>query len=82
MTRSDSGKYKRIRNNPEVRIAPCTVGGKIRGPEFAVTARMLPPEAWPLAHKTIKKKYWLARFTLFSSKKNVFIEIDAFKSSL
>jgi PPOX class probable F420-dependent enzyme len=82
MTRSDSGKYKRIRNNPQVRIAPCTVGGKITGPEFAATARILPPEAWPAAHKTIKKKYWLTRFTIFWSKKNVFIEIDGFKSSV
>ena len=32
MTRSDSGKYKRIRNNPQVRIAPCTIRGKITGP--------------------------------------------------
>src|SRR5580765_7213363 len=29
MTRSDSGKYKRIRNNPKVGIAPCTMRGKI-----------------------------------------------------
>jgi len=43
MTRSDSGKYKRIRNNPHVRIAPCTVRGKITGPEFAA-ARSLPLE--------------------------------------
>ena len=35
MTRSDSGKYKRIRNNPQVRIAPCTMRGKITGPEVA-----------------------------------------------
>jgi PPOX class probable F420-dependent enzyme len=81
MTRSDSGKYKRIRNNPQVRIAPCTVGGKITGPEFAATARILPPEAWPAAHKMIKKKYWLTRFTIFWSKKNVFIEIDGLKPS-
>jgi PPOX class probable F420-dependent enzyme len=82
MTRSDSGKYKRIRNNPQVLIAPCTVRGKIAGPEFPAAARILPPEDWPRAHQTIKKKYWLARFTIFSSKKNVFIEIDGFKPRL
>jgi uncharacterized protein len=25
MTRSDSGKYKRLENNPGVRVAPCTI---------------------------------------------------------
>jgi PPOX class probable F420-dependent enzyme len=80
MTRSDSGKYKRIRNNPQVRIAPCTVRGKITGPEFAATARILPPDAWPAAHKTIKKKYWLTRITLFWSSKNIFVEIAGFSS--
>ena len=54
MTRSDSGKYKRIRNNPKVRIAPCTMRGKITGPEFAATVRILPPEDWAWASKTVK----------------------------
>ena len=80
MTRSDSGKYKRIRNNPKVRIAPCTIRGKITGPDFAATARILPPEDWPRARSSIKKKYWLARISVFSSKKNVFVEIDGFTS--
>src|ERR1044072_723618 len=61
MTRSDMGKTKRIRNNPQVRIAPCTIRGKVTGPEFAATARILPPEDWPAARKTIQKKYWLTR---------------------
>jgi len=73
-TRSDSGKYKRIRNNPQVRIAPCTIRGKVTGPEFAATARLLPPEDWPRAQALIEKKYWLARIP-FWSKKNVYIEI-------
>jgi uncharacterized protein len=80
MTRSDSGKYKRIRNNSHVRIAPCTVRGKIIGPDFAAEARILPPADWPLAHETIKKKYWLARITFFWSKKNVFVEVDGFSA--
>jgi hypothetical protein len=33
-TRADSGKTKRIRNNPQVRVAPCTIRGKVTGPEF------------------------------------------------
>ncbi len=55
MTRSDSGKYKRIRNNPNIRIAPCTIRGKITGPEFAATARVLPPEDWPWARKALAR---------------------------
>jgi PPOX class probable F420-dependent enzyme len=61
MTRSDSGKYKRIRNNPEVRIAPSTLRGKIIGPEFAATAHILPPEDWPRARSFLKQKYWLMK---------------------
>jgi uncharacterized protein len=81
MTRSDSGKYKRLRNNPQVRIAPCAVRGKITGPDFAATARVLPPEDWPEARKTLQRKYWLARIPFFWSKKNVYIQIDGFSSN-
>ena len=28
---ADAGKVKRIRNNPKVRVAPCTVRGAVRG---------------------------------------------------
>ncbi|HXR16340.1 MAG TPA: PPOX class F420-dependent oxidoreductase [Terriglobales bacterium] len=80
MTRSDSGKYKRIRNNPQVRIAPCTIRGKITGPDFTASARILPAGDWPGASKTIKKKYWLARIPFVWSKQNVYIEIDGFSA--
>jgi len=77
--RNDSGKYKRIRNNPQVRVAPCTIRGKIIGPEFAATARILPKEDWPRAQALIERKYWLARiFSFLKNKKNVYIEIADF----
>jgi PPOX class probable F420-dependent enzyme len=76
MTRSDSGKYKRIRNNPQVRVTPCTARGKITGPEFAASARILPEEDWPQARETIQRKYWLARIPFVWSKKNVYVEIE------
>jgi PPOX class probable F420-dependent enzyme len=76
MTRSDSGKYKRIRKNPQVRVAPCTMRGKITGPEFAASARILPPEDWAWARKTIHQKYWLARIPFLWSKTNVYVEIE------
>ncbi len=75
MSRSDSGKCKRLRNNPKVRIAACTIRGKVTGPEFDATARILPPEDWARARKTIHQKYWLARLPIWS-KKNVYLEIE------
>jgi PPOX class probable F420-dependent enzyme len=78
MTRSDSGKYKRIRNNPQVRVAPSTLRGKVIGPEFSATARILPPENWLRARQTIQKKYWLTRISFLWSKKNVYLEIGGF----
>jgi uncharacterized protein len=80
-TRSDSGKYKRIRNNPQVRIAPCSIRGKITGPDFAARARILPSEDWTLARRSIEKKYWLARISFLWNKKNVYVEIDGFTSN-
>jgi len=73
-TRSDSGKYKRIRNNPQVGVAACTVGGKIIGSEFSATARVLPAEDWQEPQNALHRKYWLSRLP-FWSKKNVFVEI-------
>jgi len=75
MTRPESGKCKRLRNNPKVRVAPCTITGKVTGPEFEGAARFLPSEDWPGARKTITQKYWIARLSL-TSKKNVYIEIE------
>jgi uncharacterized protein len=74
MTRSDSGKYKRIRNNAGVRVAPCTMRGRVTGPEFAGTARILPEADWPSARKALQRKYWLAKLP-FWSQKNVFLEV-------
>ena len=61
MTSSKTGKYKRIRNRPQVKIAPCTVRGKITGPEFPATARILPPQEFARVRRMINRKYWLAR---------------------
>ena len=75
MTRNDSGKFKRIRNNPTVRVAPCTIRGKIIGPEFSGRARVLPADDWAHARKLLAAKYWLMRVPFLWSKKNVFLEI-------
>lgn len=60
-TRSDMGKTKRIRHNPNVTVAPCTIRGKVTGPEFPATARILPPGEFALGRETIRRKYWMAR---------------------
>ena len=76
MTRSDMGKTKRIRNNPQVRVAPCTMRGKVTGPEFAATARLLPPEDFAKARQPINRKYLLARLTAPFSRADAFLEIS------
>jgi PPOX class probable F420-dependent enzyme len=76
VSEADSGKCKRIRNNSSVRIAPCTVRGKITGPEFEARARILPPEQSPRARVSVRRKYWLARIPSPWRKNNVYLEID------
>lgn len=75
MTSSKLGKYKRIRNNPKVTIAPCTMRGKIIGPEFPATARILPPEEFQRARRLINAKYWLARIPFLWRNTDACLEI-------
>jgi uncharacterized protein len=75
MTRSDMGKTKRIRNNPQVQIAPCTIRGRVTGAEFPATARILPPEENAQARQTINRKYWMAKISSPWSKADVFLEL-------
>jgi uncharacterized protein len=74
-SRNDSGKFKRIRNNPDVRVAPCNVRGKITGPEFVGRARILPSQEEGVAKGAVNRKYWLARLPIWSSK-NRYLEIE------
>jgi PPOX class probable F420-dependent enzyme len=75
MTRSDMGKTKRIRNNPQVQVAPCTIRGKVTGAEFAALAKILPPEEHAHARQTINRKYWVARLTSIFSRADAFLEL-------
>jgi len=75
MTRSDMGKTKRIRNNPQVRVAPCTIRGTVTGPELAATARILPPEERAHARQAINRKYWMARIPLVWWRTDTYLEI-------
>jgi uncharacterized protein len=75
MTRSDMGKVKRIRNNPLVEVAPCTIRGKVTGDKLFAHARILPPEEHARAHQTINRKYWAARLTSIFSRADAFLEL-------
>jgi PPOX class probable F420-dependent enzyme len=76
MTLSKMGKTKRIRNNPQVMVAPCTMRGKLTGAEVAATARILPQEEHAHARQTINRKYLLARLSSPFSRADAFLEIS------
>lgn len=76
MTLSNMGKTKRIRNNPQVTAAPCTMRGKLTGPEIAARACILPPEEHAHARQTINRKYLLARLSSPFSRADAFLEIS------
>ncbi|MGW1495478.1 PPOX class F420-dependent oxidoreductase [Streptomyces sp. NBC_00191] len=42
-TYATSGKAKRLRNNPEIELAPCTARGKPTGPAIKARVRLLDP---------------------------------------
>ena len=75
-TNPKSGKVKRMRNNPAVRIAACTMRGKITGPEVDARTRILNPEESQRARTMLEKKYWLMKVPFLWSKDNIFVEIE------
>jgi len=76
MTRSDMGKSKRIRNHSQVQVAPCTVRGRVTGPLFPATARILPPEQHTHARQAINRKYWAARLPLIWWRTDTYLELS------
>jgi uncharacterized protein len=57
-----AGKVKRIRNNPEVQVAVCTMLGKVIGPTVTGVARIVTdPQEQARAKAALDAKYWLAR---------------------
>jgi PPOX class probable F420-dependent enzyme len=56
-TSEDTGKYKRIRNNPSVQIAPCDIRGSIKGKWVKGEARIASEEEKLKAFKMLEKKY-------------------------
>lgn len=60
-TEEAAGKVKRIRNNPEVRLAPCDPRGKPLGPPAVGMARVLDPAESEYAERTIAANYGIGR---------------------
>ena len=69
VTRSQTGKVKRLKNNLKVRFALCTIKGKVTGEWISGTAKMLTKEETKNAVKMRDKKYgFMAKIAKFLSK--------------
>jgi hypothetical protein len=60
-TERAAGKVKRLRRDPRLLVAACTVRGKPLAAPFEATARLLPLEEEPLAERTLARRYGLGR---------------------
>ncbi|MEV0595102.1 PPOX class F420-dependent oxidoreductase [Nonomuraea cavernae] len=68
-TAADSGKVKRIRNNPAVQVAPCDHRGKLRGEAVPGRAEVLGAEETERVRGLLKRKYGLmGRIAMLGSK--------------
>jgi uncharacterized protein len=60
-TQAGSGKVKRVRNFPDVRIMPCTVRGEARGEWLPARARLGAAEDAAAADRLLSRKYGLQK---------------------
>src|SRR6516225_727918 len=60
-TLPDSGKAKRIRNNPKVRVAPCNMRGDLRGAWVDARARLCEGLEAQQGQDLLRQKYGLAK---------------------
>lgn len=58
-TDGGSGKVKRIRRNPQVRVAPCTASGRLRAEPVGARAEVLPAAQTSRVHTLLARKYRL-----------------------
>jgi len=63
VTEAGSGKVKRIRNNPQVSVQPCSVRGTVApdAPSATGTARLLDDDGTVLARKLLARRYVMSR---------------------
>jgi PPOX class probable F420-dependent enzyme len=57
-TIADTGKVKRIRNNPQVRIAPCDMRGNVTGEWVSARAEILSGDAAARGMQSLNRKYF------------------------
>jgi PPOX class probable F420-dependent enzyme len=57
LTHENSGKVKRIRNNPNVLVAPCDARGRLQGPEVPGVARLQDEVETHLTANLIQHRY-------------------------
>lgn len=79
-TIGNMGKVKRIRNNGRVRIAPCTIKGKVTGEWTEARAQIISGEEAERGMKLLSRKYlpWkqlLGIFAWFSRRERVVMAI-------
>jgi PPOX class probable F420-dependent enzyme len=58
-TEAESWKVKRIRNNPRVRVAACTMRGVVTGPWLDGTASLIEGDERLEANRLLDRKYFL-----------------------
>ena len=59
-TLANAGKVKRIRRNPRIRIAPCTMRGKVIGPWVEAEATIVDATTAAHGHALLRQKYgWM-----------------------
>ncbi len=64
----DTGKVKRLRNNPEVRLAPCTFRGEPTGDDVPARGELLDAAGSARARRLIRRRYGIVgHLTLFGS---------------
>jgi PPOX class probable F420-dependent enzyme len=64
-TRPDAGKVKRLRRDPVLRIAPCTLRGRPTGPSFTGIGRIVGGGADEMVRDLMLAKYgWRVRWWL------------------
>jgi PPOX class probable F420-dependent enzyme len=79
-TIGNTGKVKRIRNNPRVRIGPCTMRGELLGEWVDARAEIVTGEEAAYGMGLLNKKYFpwkqiLSLFALFSRRERVVMAI-------
>ncbi len=74
-TPRDAWKVKRVTNDPRVEFATCTQRGRVTGPTFTGTARVLPDGDYPAVEAAKKRRYFSFRLIKLVHRDQVAIEI-------